>query len=367
MQAAESVLTSDPSQAEAATQRAAQALDLFKRTHEGSEIFLMFPVGGVLLSPDGQIETTLFASFGASFDWSAASSLLYEVEEMAEEAREWWPQPDPPGTGVSRAIWITLSPVARRQRVDAERRPHTHSAFGLMTWIFKAIVEEKDRHSGRSEEPSPIFIAKLVQVEHQLARAKLRLDAAMQRSAQTRYWYGAVLGVGGLALICALIGGCLLALSTPAFYGVAVAAGGIGAMVSLLQRMSSGRLRLDTTGSRDLLVLFGAVRPLIGAVFGIVIAAAILGGLLPAIQIPKGQSLAFFAAIGFLAGFNERWAQDMLKSSAGRLQPGAGEAEQDLVPVPSTNLRNSLSQREQQPPAGREEGENGESAVGVSP
>lgn len=342
---AENVVLAESDDAEAdARARAAEDLDLFQRTHAGSQVCVMLPVGGILLAADGGFETTVFGSFVPDFDWAPAWSLVYELEELAEEAREWWPRPDDPIPGaspswVARAIRFVLLPTSERQRVDSERRRHSDAAFGLTTWVFKALREEGERHDGTSEEPSVIFRQKLAQIKQEIGRAKLRLAEGMQRSAQTRYWYGAVLGAGCLTVLCALIGAVFLLLDTQAFYGVAFATGGIGAMVSVLQRMSTGRLKLDTSVSRDLLELFGGVRPVIGAVFGIMIAATILGGLVPVIDIPQGQALAFFAAVGFLAGFNERWAQDMLKSSADQLQPAPLAAQQDPVPVPSTDLR----------------------------
>jgi hypothetical protein len=342
---AERIVLAESDQAEAdARARAAKELDLFQQTHKESQVCVMLPIGGVLMAADGQFETTVFGSFAPDFDWSAAWSLVYELEELAEEAREWWPRPNDPPSGsspslVARAIRFVLQPVSEGQRVDSERRRHSDAAFGLTTWVFKALREEENRHTGTSEEPSTIFSQKLAQIKQELGHAKLRLAAGMQRSAQTRYWYGAVLGAGFLAVLCAMIGIVFLLLGTQAFYGVAFAAGGIGAMVSVLQRMSTGRLKLDTSASRDLLELFGAVRPMIGAIFGIVIAAAIFGGLVPAIEIPKGNSLGFFTAVGFLAGFNERWAQDMLKSSADQLQPPPAAAQQEPVPAPSTDLR----------------------------
>jgi hypothetical protein len=343
---AEEVILADSDQEEAdARAHAAAELDLFQQTHETAQVCVMLPVGGVLMASDGQFETVVFGSFVPDFDWSAAWSVVYELEELAEEAREWWPRPDapPPGSSpslVARAIRFVLRPVSESQRVDFERRRHSDAAFGLTTWVFKALREEVHRHTKASEAPSAIFDRKLAQIKQELGHAKLRLATGMQRSAQTKYWYGAVLGAGFLAVLCTLIGIAFLLFDTPAFYGVSFATGGIGAMVSVLQRMSTGRMKLDTSASRDLLELFGGVRPMIGAIFGIVIAAAILGGLVPAIEIPKGHSLGFFTAVGFLAGFNERWAQDMLRSSADRLQPPLA-AQQEPVPVPSTDLRRS--------------------------
>jgi hypothetical protein len=329
--AAEEMVTAPPTEAVQARSNARELLDDFKEKYREVDVRVMPPVGVVFISAEGQIETKLFSSFDASFDWSRALPLINELEMLAEEAREWWPPLDESTKTktklplIERLVQRVLSPVTRVQRVDAERRPHSNTAFSLVTWILQAIIEEGERREGATDvPPTPLFEAKLAQVKREIAFARIRLAQAMQRSAQTRYWYGALLGSLSLALLCAVLAIVFAATGTPAFYGVAVPAGGVGAMVSLLQRMSTGRLKLDTSASRDLLELFGGVRPLIGAVFGIVVAAAVQGGLLPAIQIPTGQQLAFFAVIGFLAGFNERWAQDMLKASGDGLQPGVG-------------------------------------------
>lgn len=133
-------------------------------------------------------------------------------------------------------------------------------------------------------------------------------------------------GVLRLAIFTLVVGIVFWNLGVEAFYGVALPAGGLGAMVSVLKRMSAGKLVLNTDAGRDLTEGFGMVRPFIGAIFGMAITALFLGGIVPAIQIPAGQKLAFFAGVGFLAGFNERWAQDMLKSSADQLKNPTGEA-----------------------------------------
>ncbi len=330
------------------SQRTREQLARFRESHEGSECRVKNPVGGIVLTADGLLDTTIFGSFVPKFDFTEASTLLYEIERLAEDAREWWPRPAPKAAGfVDWLIRKALEPVARKQRMDDERHPHSLAAFSLTTWVLKAMIEEQKAIEEQgaadpgSEDPSPAFKAKLAQIRGQAVLAKARLDEARQRSAQTRYWWGAVLGAFALLVFCAALGYVFWLTDTPAFYGVAVPAGGIGAMVSLLQRMSNGKLKLDTSASRDLLVLFGAVRPLIGAVFGIFLFAAIKGGLVTAFKIPVGQSLAFYAVIGFLSGFNERWAQDMLKSSGDGLQPlSAKGTGADPVPAPAPDPAN---------------------------
>lgn len=128
-----------------------------------------------------------------------------------------------------------------------------------------------------------------------------------------------MVGAGFLFVLCLIGAGIFAAFGVDAAHGVALPAGGVGAMVSVLQRMSSGKLVLDVDAGRDLIEAFGAVRPFIGGIFGIALMAVLLGGLVPAIEVPDDGELAFFAAIGFLAGFNERWAQDMLKDSSNQL------------------------------------------------
>ncbi len=115
-------------------------------------------------------------------------------------------------------------------------------------------------------------------------------------------------------------------------YGVGVPAGGLGATVSVLTRMTSQRMRLNYETQPRLLSAYGALRPAIGAVFGMVVFALIAGGLVPALAVPtdQGTLVSFYAVFGFLAGFNERFAQDMLAGAAsvlpdpGRRQTRAG-------------------------------------------
>jgi hypothetical protein len=96
--------------------------------------------------------------------------------------------------------------------------------------------------------------------------------------------------------------------------------------------MASGRLRLDFDAGSGMTMALGAVRPLIGAIFGVILFAIFDGEWLPSIEIQHAKPLAFYTVLGFLAGFNERFAQDMLVGSARQLSasqepaPGHGAA-----------------------------------------
>ena len=285
------------------------AVATFKKQHGGAEVAIFPPVGEIYLLDDGEFRMAL-DSVRIKFDWSDALRMVFKIDALASEAKEWWQ-----GTG----------------RAAAERKPHSMRAYGLATCVAGAIHLEDTKHPSPPAEllpePSEVFKSSLASFETELADAQRRFREAAQRTAQSRYWRGTLVGAGILALLSLVVGAIFWQLGVDAAYGVALPAGGLGAMISVLQRMSSGKLVLDYEAGRDLLEVFGAVRPFIGAVFGLAVMALLLGGLVPAIEIPTDQMLAFFAGVGFLAGFNERWAQDMLKGSTTQLGGNGAEGE----------------------------------------
>lgn len=316
-----------------------EAKDIYEKAWKG-EVRVLAPIGAVCLHGDGLLDWT-FNQDQIRFDWSEVWPLTYQIELLAEEAREWWPgvededdspQLRPTQWGRKFVRFLKRSFV-RIEKPASVRRPHSQRALSLASWILAAIGEENVRHpaaSGTEVPPSTnAFKTDLDLYRRELRAAQKRFRASAQRTAQSRYWQGAIVGTAVLAMICFAGGMIFWWRGTNAAYGIAVPAGSLGAIVSVLQRMSSGKLVLDIDGSRDLLEVFGAVRPFIGAIFGLAVTALLVGGLIPAVEIPPGQELAFFGAIGFLAGFNERWAQDILRSSASQM--GAAEAEESAV------------------------------------
>ncbi len=129
-------------------------------------------------------------------------------------------------------------------------------------------------------------------------------------------------GMAGVAVaVCAfaLIGNAWINLPGVVeheFYGC-LAAGALGAVVSVIQRINSGQFDLTYDVGRPYLTFLGGLRPVIGAVFGLVFYFATAGGILRIFAIPHGSSqttarLFTYLVIAFLAGFSERWAQDTL-------------------------------------------------------
>jgi hypothetical protein len=73
------------------------------------------------------------------------------------------------------------------------------------------------------------------------------------------------------------------------------------------------------------------MRPVIGAVFGAVVFLFLDGGIVEVLSPPDGgQQLAFYAALGFLSGFSERFAQDVIAHATG---------DDDAAPAPPSEKR----------------------------
>ena len=96
-----------------------------------------------------------------------------------------------------------------------------------------------------------------------------------------------------------------------AFYGC-FAAGAAGAIVSVLSRMGSknDNFAIDHEISRRGLYLLGSYRPIVGAIFGVVMFFLVSTQVLQIEQDTK--SFAFYVTFAFLAGFSERWTRVIL-------------------------------------------------------
>ena len=100
-------------------------------------------------------------------------------------------------------------------------------------------------------------------------------------------------------------------------------AGAIGAVVSVLQRINSGTFDVEYDVGRGYVFFLGALRPAIGAVFGLAISFAVTGGLLNLPTVGKGSEAKFAAllVVTFFSGFSERWAQDTIAASVNGAKP----------------------------------------------
>jgi hypothetical protein len=201
-------------------------------------------------------------------------------------------------------------------------------AYGLATQFLGGIRDEKARLAKLGDaaadvsavEPNPAAMDELAELEAALARA-------LDRAAKVSYLRGMAEGMVGVAVAAAVFAGAVVATQAgPLDAGrfgaipVAVFAGGIGATLGYLTRITSDQTRLDVHAGNDLLRWFGFFRPFMGAVFGLACFLAIASRVLPIDTPAEGPTLLlFYAFVGVLAGLNERWAKDLLDVSASRV------------------------------------------------
>jgi hypothetical protein len=140
---------------------------------------------------------------------------------------------------------------------------------------------------------------------------------AADKVARMVYVSGMLAGVAALPLLAVLNGlalwifGALQLHSgdTRAFFAC-LAAGALGAVVSVLSRMSSpARFGLDPEVGRRALFVLGMYRPLVGAIFGVALYFVLQSSLL---QIEPSKRFATFVVAAFLGGFSERFVKVML-------------------------------------------------------
>jgi hypothetical protein len=150
------------------------------------------------------------------------------------------------------------------------------------------------------------------------ARSNFRVGALTR--ATSRYLQGMLLGLAvtaPMAILFGLVIGIFLPWKDLVLFATASAiAGQFGALVSVLTRISGSGLDLDYRAGDRMLRVVGFARPVLGAIFASALYFATVGGLVP-LQAPAEDvaQFAFFIGIGFIAGFSERYAQDMLSVS----------------------------------------------------
>ena len=236
--------------------------------------------------------------------------------------------------------------LARRSR-QLLRSTNARMVLRLMYSLIVYLLSVLDSQQGAPEQLRKHRIAMA------LATAREHLDAAQEQHVRSAIW-GAQLAYcqGMIAGFVAL----LVVLGSIVYFGqsideaefsrilITLGAGGLGALVSVMHRLSVNGLRLNYTAEHNSLRLLGAFRPLLGGVFGLIVYVFITGDLLD-ISGPTDspiKTLYFLAAIAFLAGFSERFAQDTLTKAT---PVSMGPADKHSRP-PTDDMEGSEEQRE---------------------
>ncbi|HJV09376.1 MAG TPA: hypothetical protein VJ653_06830 [Acidimicrobiales bacterium] len=227
---------------------------------------------------------------------------------------------------------------ARHVLQKEDYRTIMETVFVVISYCMSSLDQagsDDPRPEGRGQtEPERTQVLRFLQSE--CARVEQDLDNIIHRRAERTYFNGMLAAVLGLGLAGVVLANLLDRSGNFDNYQyllVAGLAGSIGATISVMWRITFGRFSPSNAiiafqqGKKAsvTLAVLGAVRPFIGAVFGIIVYALDRAGLLPLKPPDPGADiLYFYAAIAFFAGFSERWAQSTLKNAiplSGRTTP----------------------------------------------
>lgn len=221
------------------------------------------------------------------------------------------------------------------------RRTALGLVYAIETNALACMDELESIPPAASAKAAALRSVTVAKIRDDLEIAKDYLEGAMGRRARLVYLQGMLIGVGVLAAILALI--ALVAFQfSPRFVDgtelvpTTLLFGGLGAVVSVMQRLTQGDLRVRLEPGETTVRLLGAFRPIIGGVLAVAILALVLGGLIPlSAPTDPAQRAFFFAGLAFLSGFSERYAQDMLGAGkAATISPREAPAN-PLGPVPA--------------------------------
>jgi hypothetical protein len=176
-----------------------------------------------------------------------------------------------------------------------------------------SLVDPKAAH-----EPEATEIA-LAEETKQLDRAESYYDDAANGQAQMIYFLGMAVFAAALGVLSLL--GSFAGLDKEEFWG-SLFAGGVGAVVSVIQRINSGRFDTEYDVGRLYPFFLGGLRPLLGGVFGLGVYLAATSELLNVLPADNADArLPGLLVFAFVAGFSERWAKDTLAVATGGVAP----------------------------------------------
>jgi hypothetical protein len=243
-------------------------------------------------------------------------------------------------------LW-RCSALARKSK-QLLRSTNARMVLRLMYSLIVYLLSVLDSQQGAPEAE------RTKRIEKALATAQEQLDLAQAQyirsaiwGAQLAYCQGMICGLLTLLAVLAGIGLLGTSIDETEFSRIlmTLGAGGVGALVSVMHRLTTDRLRLNPTAEHNSLRLLGGFRPVLGGILGLVVYVLISGDLLN-ISVPSSspiRTLYFLAGVAFLAGFSERLAQDTLTRATPQAMTAASAA------TPEMKLVQSQEQSEERP------------------
>ena len=221
-----------------------------------------------------------------------------------------------------------------------------------MQWILSiggyllSVVDTPDRKVSRQDATRAANRARA-----ELAQVESYYDRAGEKTGRLVYFWGMLIGLVALALLAvpgaivyAIFGDQPLTAEAPKTFFVCYGMGAVGAIVSVMMRMAAKNSAgfIDYEVGRPSLRRVGTFRPLIGAVFGVVVYFALKSQIIQLTTGSSPPSIYFYATFAFLAGFSERKAMVIL-GGAEKMLGGSEQAPEDQ-PKPATGRKTDNGQ-----------------------
>jgi hypothetical protein len=156
--------------------------------------------------------------------------------------------------------------------------------------------------------------------QREVDRIERYYDRAAKKAARIRYFMGMLLGllfVAALGVLSAafieLFGELDLGTASARNFYACFGAGALGAVVSVMTRMrQENGLKLDYEVGPALIVMLGAFRPVLGAIFGTAAYFALESGFLQLTPPEPDKVFFYYSLFAFFAGFSERFAHVLI-------------------------------------------------------
>jgi hypothetical protein len=216
--------------------------------------------------------------------------------------------------------------IGRQQRIALE------SVFSAIAYLFKLVdrqialnVEaEVKRMAARAPKRRTTERPRLATISSEEYAVVIRqLRSARDYVLRAAARRGVLIYVGSMFYVTAIVGAALVYAAVgsgvipqipadPVLFITSLIAGGLGALFSVMIRMSQGKLELSRDFESREIILVGSFRPLIGIMSGAVVYVLLNSGLLPFATQSTRVAWYFYASVSFIAGFSERLIRDVL-------------------------------------------------------
>jgi len=196
----------------------------------------------------------------------------------------------------------------------APRRISVRRIFAIIVSLFGTLDDRAGRQTTRGARSRDLALTReeAAELNRELDHIRLSYNLNVTQAARWHYFVGMLLAAVPIIVTYVVLS---IAGAIPArdAFAVSLVAGAVGAVVSVMQRISQDKLRLMPESGAKSLRMLGSIRPMIGAVFGAVTFVLVEGGLVTggtAPSIPTNRYL-YYAGLAFAAGFTERVAHVM--------------------------------------------------------